>query len=145
MINFDYRNPTRVIFGKGSVEKAGSLIKEYQGTTVLLHFGGGSVKANNVYETVKKSLSAAGLNIVELGGVKPNPRLALVKEGIKLCREKKVDFILAVGGGSVIDSSKAIGVGVPYEGDVWDFYIDKAIPKKTLPVATVLTIAAAGS
>jgi len=145
MINFDYRNPTRVIFGKGSIAQAGALIKEYHGTTVLLHYGSGSIKTNTVYDSAKKSLSDAGLTVVELGGVKANPRLSLVREGIKLCREKKVDFILAVGGGSVIDSAKAIGVGIPYEGDVWDFYMDKAVPKKTTPVATILTIAAAGS
>ena len=145
MINFDYRNPTRVVFGKGTIAKAGPLVKEYHGTTVLVHYGSGSIKSNNVYDTAIKSLTAAGLSIVELGGVKPNPRLALIQEGIKLCREKKVDFILAIGGGSVIDSAKAIGVGVPYEGDVWDFFMDRAIPKTTLPVATILTIAAAGS
>jgi alcohol dehydrogenase YqhD (iron-dependent ADH family) len=145
MINFDFRNPTRVIFGKGAIAQAGPVIKSYKGSTVLLHFGGGSIKANGVYDAVKKSLAGAGLAVVELGGVKPNPRLALVREGIKLCREHKVDFILAVGGGSVIDSAKAIGVGVPYKGDVWDFYTDKATPAETLPVATVLTIAAAGS
>jgi alcohol dehydrogenase YqhD (iron-dependent ADH family) len=145
MVNFDFRNPTRIIFGKGTVANLGPLVKEYQGSSVLLHFGGGSIKANGVYDAVKKSLSGAGLRTVELGGVKPNPRLSLVQEGIKLCREQKVDFILAVGGGSVIDSAKAIGAGVPYEGNVWDFYIDKAVPKKTLPVATVLTIPAAGS
>jgi alcohol dehydrogenase YqhD (iron-dependent ADH family) len=145
MINFDYKNPTRIIFGKGTIPQAGSIIQQYGGTTVLLHFGGGSIKKNGVYDAVKKSLSAAGLGIVELGGVQPNPRLSLVQEGIKLCRENNVDFILAAGGGSVIDSAKAISVGVPYEGDVWDFYLDKAAPKKSLPVGTVLTIAAAGS
>jgi alcohol dehydrogenase YqhD (iron-dependent ADH family) len=145
MINFDYQNPTRVIFGKGTIAQAGSLIKEYGGSRVLLHFGGGSIKKSGVYDTVKKSLSQAGLEITELGGVQPNPRLALVREGIKLCREKKIDFILAVGGGSVIDSAKAIGVGVPYDGDVWDFYLGKAVPQKVIPIATVLTISAAGS
>ena len=145
MVNFDYRNTTRVVFGKDTIGKVGQLIKEYNGTKVLLHFGGGSIKSNNIYDTVKKSLAGAGLEVFELGGVKPNPRLALVREGIKICREKKVDFILAVGGGSVIDSAKAISIGVPYEGDVWDFYMDKAAPKKNLPVATILTIAAAGS
>ncbi|MDR0585843.1 MAG: iron-containing alcohol dehydrogenase [Treponema sp.] len=145
MINFDYKNPTRIIFGKGTIARTGSVIKEYGGTRVLLHFGGGSVKSNGVYDTVLKSLQAAGIEIVELGGVKPNPRLSLVREGIQICREKKIDFILAVGGGSVIDSAKAIGVGVPYEGDVWDFYAAGKTPKKSLPVATVLTIAAAGS
>jgi alcohol dehydrogenase YqhD (iron-dependent ADH family) len=145
MVNFDYENPTRVIFGKGSIPQAGSLIKEYGGSRVLFHFGGGSIKANGVYDAVKKSLAAAGLETAELGGVKPNPRLSLVREGIALCREKKIDFILAVGGGSVIDSAKAIGVGIPYDGDVWDFYSGTAVPKKTVPVATVLTIPAAGS
>ena len=145
MINFDYENPTRVVFGKGTIPQAGSLIKGYGGSRVLLHFGGGSIKANGVYDTVKKSLSEAGLEIEELGGVLPNPRLSLVRKGIALCREKNLDFILAVGGGSVIDSAKAIGVGVPYTKDVWDFYTGTAVPQKTLPVATVLTIAAAGS
>ncbi|GHV86230.1 NADH-dependent alcohol dehydrogenase [Spirochaetia bacterium] len=145
MINFDYQNPTRVVFGKGTIPQAGQLVKEHGGSRVLVHFGGGSIKANGVYDGVKKSLLAAGLEVVDLGGVKPNPRLSLVREGIKLCREKKIDFILAVGGGSVIDSAKAIGVGVPYEGDVWDFYTGTAVPTKCLPVATVLTIAAAGS
>jgi alcohol dehydrogenase YqhD (iron-dependent ADH family) len=145
MVNFDYQNPTRVVFGKGTVAGAGALIKEHGGSRVLLHFGGGSIKKNGVYDTVKKSLSQAGLEVVELGGVQPNPRLALVREGIKICREKKLDFILAVGGGSVIDSAKAISVGVPYEGDVWDFYLGKLVPSTSIPVATVLTISAAGS
>ncbi|MDR0402436.1 MAG: iron-containing alcohol dehydrogenase [Treponema sp.] len=145
MINFDYKNPTRIIFGKGTIVQTGSVIKEYGGTRVLLHFGGGSIKGNGVYDEVTKSLKAAGIEIVELGGVQPNPRLSLVREGIKICREKNVDFILAVGGGSVIDSAKAIGVGASYEGDVWDFYAAGKVPQKTLPVGTVLTIAAAGS
>ncbi|MCL2069839.1 MAG: iron-containing alcohol dehydrogenase [Treponema sp.] len=145
MVNFDYQSPSRVVFGKGTVSKAGSIIKEYGGSKVLLHYGGGSIKKNGVYDTVKKSLEQAGLEIFELGGVQPNPRLALVKEGIKLCREKNVDYILAVGGGSAIDSAKAISVGIPYDGDVWDFYTGKEVPQKAVPVATVLTIAAAGS
>ncbi|MDR2144503.1 MAG: iron-containing alcohol dehydrogenase [Treponema sp.] len=145
MINFDYKNPTRIIFGKGTIVRAGPVLKEYGATKVLLHFGGGSIKSNGVYDTILKSLRDAGIEIVELGGVQPNPRLSLVREGIRICRENKVDFILAAGGGSVIDSAKAIGVGVPYEGDVWDFYAAGKIPQKTLPVATVLTIAAAGS
>ena len=145
MINFDFQNPTRVVFGKGTIPQTGSLIKEYGGTRVLLHFGGGSIKTNGVYDAVIKSLTQAGLEIVELGGVQPNPRLSMVRKGIDLCREKKLDFILAVGGGSVIDSAKAIGVGVPYSGDVWDFYMDKAVPEKCVPLATILTISAAGS
>lgn len=145
MINFDFRNPTRIVFGKGSVGKVGALVKEYKGTRVLLHYGGGSIKQNGVYDAVVASLEAAGLETVELGGVVPNPRLSLVRKGVELCRAKKVDFILAVGGGSAIDSAKGIGVGVPYAGDVWDFYIDKAVPAASLPVATVLTLPAAGS
>jgi alcohol dehydrogenase YqhD (iron-dependent ADH family) len=145
MVNFDFRNPTRVIFGRGTAEKAGALIKEYGGHKVLFHYGSGSIKTNGVYEAVKKSLSGAGLEVVELGGVRPNPRLSLVREGIRVCREQKLDFILAAGGGSVIDSAKAIGVGVPYQGDVWDFYTGQAQPPITLPVAAVLTIPAAGS
>jgi alcohol dehydrogenase YqhD (iron-dependent ADH family) len=145
MVNFDYQNPTRVVFGKGTIPRVGALLKEYAASKVLLHFGGGSIKANGVYDAVRKSLAAAGIEAVELPGVKPNPRLSLVKEGITLCRDHKIDCILAVGGGSVIDSAKAIGVGVPYQGDVWDFYTGKALPKKALPVAVVLTIAAAGS
>jgi alcohol dehydrogenase YqhD (iron-dependent ADH family) len=145
MVNFDFKNTTRIIFGKGTVEKAGPVIKDYKGSKVLLHFGGGSIKKSGLYDKVKKSLASAGLEVVELGGVVPNPRLSLVKEGIKICREKNLDFILAVGGGSVIDSAKGIGVGAVYDGDVWDFYTDKASPKKTLPVATILTLPAAGS
>ena len=145
MVNFDYKNPTRIVFGKGSILQAGSLIKEHGGSKVLLHYGGGSIRKSGVYDTVVKSLTQAGIEFTELGGVQPNPRLALVKEGIKLCREKKVDFILAVGGGSVIDSAKGIGVGIPYDGDVWDFYLGTAVPLKNIPVATVLTISAAGS
>jgi alcohol dehydrogenase YqhD (iron-dependent ADH family) len=145
MVNFDFGNPTRIIFGKGTLEKLGSLIREYGGARVLFHFGGGSIKANGIYDGVKKSLAGAGLAVTELGGVRPNPRLSLVREGIGICRDKQIDFVLAVGGGSVIDSAKAIGAGVPYQGDVWDFYTGKAEPKATLPVATVLTIPAAGS
>ncbi|MDR3336436.1 MAG: iron-containing alcohol dehydrogenase [Treponema sp.] len=145
MVNFDFKNTTRIIFGKGAVENAGPVIKDYKGSKVLLHFGGGSIKKSGLYDRVKKSLASAGLEVVELGGVVPNPRLSLIKEGIKICREKNLDFILAVGGGSVIDSAKGIGVGAVYDGDVWDFYTDKASPKKTLPVATILTLPAAGS
>ena len=145
MVNFDFKVPTRIIFGKGTVEKLGPVIKEYGGKNVLLHYGGGSIKANGCYDAVKKSLASSGINFVELGGVVPNPRLSLVRKGIQACRESNIDFILAVGGGSVIDSAKAIGVGAVYDGDVWDFYTDKAQPEKTLLVATVLTIPAAGS
>ena len=145
MVNFDFRNPTRIIFGKGTVEKLGSTIKECGGSKVLFHYGSGSIKTSGLYDKVKKFMASSGLEVVELGGVVPNPRLSLIQEGIKICREKKIDFILAVGGGSVIDSAKGIGVGTVYDGDVWDFYTDKAKPVKTLPVATILTLPAAGS
>lgn len=144
MENFEFYSPTRIIFGRGTEEKVGELTKEY-GTKVLLHYGGGSIKKYGLYDKVVKSLQDAGVDFIELGGVQPNPRLGLVKEGIKICRENDIDFILAVGGGSVIDSAKAISLGVPYEGDVWDFFMGKALPDKNLPVGVVLTIPAAGS
>ncbi len=144
MINFTFQNPTKIIFGKGSEQKLGAEIRR-RGQKALVHYGGGSVKQNGVYDKVIASLNAAGVSYIELGGVKPNPRLSLVYEGIRLCREQGVDFVLAVGGGSVIDSAKAIAVGVPYEGDVWDFYAGTAEPESALPVGTVLTLAAAGS
>ena len=112
---------------------------------VLLHYGGGSIKKYGLYDRVIKSLKEAGIEVFELSGVLPNPRLSLVNEGIRICRDNDINFILAVGGGSAIDSSKAIAVGVPYEGNVWDFYDGTREPEKALPVAAVLTIPAAGS
>jgi len=144
MDNFTFRNPTKIIFGKGTESTVGMETAKY-GKKVLLHYGGGSIMKSGLYDRVVASLKAAGLAYVELGGVQPNPRLELVHRGGKLCRDEGVDFILAVGGGSTIDSAKAIAMGVPYEGDVWDFYAGKAAPKRALPVATVLTIPAAGS
>jgi alcohol dehydrogenase len=144
MDNFVFRNPTRILFGKGMEQQAGAQTALHA-KKVLLHYGGGSVKKSGLYDTVVASLEAAGVSHVELGGVQPNPRLSLVHEGVRLCRENGVEMILAVGGGSVIDSAKAIAMGVPYEGDVWDFYAGKATLEKALPVATVLTIPAAGS
>lgn len=144
MNNFTFQNPTKIIFGKNTVQLVGKETKKY-GKKVLLHYGGGSIKKSGLYQQVVDSLNEAGVDFVELGGVQPNPRLTLVHEGIKLCRDEKVDFILAVGGGSVIDSAKAISIGVPYEGDVWDFYSYKKSPKEALPVGVVLTIPAAGS
>ncbi len=145
MINFEFYNPARIVFGKGVESQVGALVKRH-GAKVLLHYGGGSIKRTGVYDKVVDSLRAAGVNFVELGGVKPNPRLSLVREGIRLCRAEGVDFILVVGGGSAIDSAKAIAAGALYEGDVWDYYIDadKAL-EKALPIGVVLTIPAAGS
>ena len=144
MDNFQFYSPTEFVFGKGTENEAGRYVRKHGGTNVLLHFGGGSAVKSGLLGRVKSSLEAAGIAYTELGGVKPNPRDTLVYEGIKLCREKKIDFILAVGGGSVIDSAKAVAMGVPYEGDFWDFYSGKD-PEAALPVGTVLTIAAAGS
>lgn len=144
MINFEYKNPTKIIFGRDAEANLGQEILKY-GEKVLLHYGGGSIFKNGIYEKVTKALQEVGIEYLELGGVQPNPRLSLIEEGIKLCRENQIDFVLAVGGGSTIDSAKGIAVGVPYEGEVWDFYIGKAEPVSTLPVGVVLTLPAAGS
>ena len=121
------------------------LVKQYGGTKVLIHYGGGSARRYGLLDKVEQMLNDAGIDFVELGGVVPNPLLSKVKEGIGLCCREGVDFILAVGGGSVIDSAKAIAYGVPYEGDVWDFWDGKAVPQACLPVGVMLTIPAAGS
>lgn len=145
MENFQYYTPTQVVFGKKSEEKVGNLIKKAGCKKVLVHYGSGSVKKTGLLDRVTGSLEAEGISYVTLGGVVPNPRLSLVYEGIEICKREQVDFILAVGGGSVIDSSKAIGYGVANEGDVWDFYAKTRTPKACLPIGVVLTIAAAGS
>ena len=145
MKDFTYYAPTRIVFGKESEEKLPLLIQQYGGKRVLVHYGGGSAKRSGLLDKVFTMLDDAGIAYVELGGVVPNPVLSLVKEGIDLCQKEKVDFILAVGGGSVIDSSKAIGYGVGYDGDVWDFWDGKAVPQSCLPIGVVLTIPAAGS
>lgn len=144
MDNFSFYAPTYFAFGKDSENEAGKLVKRFGGSKVLLHFGGGSVIRSGLLDRVKRALDAAGVAHIELGGVQPNPRSGLVYEGIELCRKEKVDFILAVGGGSTIDSSKAIAAGTVYEGDFWDFYQGKEI-ERALPVGVVLTISAAGS
>lgn len=144
MNNFEFYSPTCFVFGKETEAKAGELVKRFGGSKVLIHYGGGSVVRSGLLDRVKKSLEAEKVPYTELGGVKPNPRSGLVYEGIELCKKENVDFVLAVGGGSVIDSAKAIAAGVVYDGDFWDFYQGKWI-EKALPVGTVLTIAAAGS
>lgn len=145
MINFEYYNPARIIFGKGVENQVGKEVARY-GKRILLHYGGGSIKRNGLYDRVVASLQAEGLFFVELGGVQPNPRLSLVRKGIELCKEHNVDFILAVGGGSTIDSSKAIAAGVCCKEDIWEYYLNenKQI-EGALPVGVVLTIPAAGS
>lgn len=144
MNNFTFYSPTYFVFGKNTENEAGHYVKRFGGTKVLIHYGGGSVVRSGLLDRVKASLDKENISYVELGGVQPNPRSGLVYQGITLCREEQVDFILAVGGGSAIDSAKAIAAGVPYEGDFWDFYEGKPVTK-ALKVATVLTIAAAGS
>ena len=145
MKDFNFYAPTRVVFGRESEEKLPQLIQQYGGGKVLVHYGGGSARRSGLLDKVEKMLTEAGIAFVELGGVVPNPLLSKVKEGIELCRKEKVDFILAVGGGSVIDSAKAIGYGVGYPGDVWDFWDGKATPQSCLPIGVMLTIPAAGS
>ena len=144
MNNFTFYSPTYFVFGKDEETRVGHYVKRFGGTKVLIHYGGGSVIRSGLLDRVKASLEAESIPFVELGGVMPNPRSGLVYAGIELCRKENVDFVLAVGGGSAIDSSKAIAAGVPYAGDFWDFYMGKPITK-ALPVATILTIAAAGS
>lgn len=144
MNNFQFHSPTEFVFGKGTENKTGYYVKKYGGTNVLLHYGGGSAVRSGLLDRVKQSLDEENITYTELGGVQPNPLDTLVYKGIEICRQMKIDFILAVGGGSVIDSAKAIAMGVPYKGDFWDFYSGKS-PQAALPVATVLTIAAAGS
>ena len=143
--DFTYYTPTKVVFGEGSIPKTGKLVKEYGGHKVLLHYGGGSVIRSGLLDRIKASLAAEGLTWVELGGVVPNPRLSLVYEGIRLSRAEDVDFILAVGGGSVCDSAKGIAYGLAYDGDVWDFYLKKETIRAIAPLGVVITIAATGS
>ncbi len=144
MDNFNFYSPTYFSFGKDAEMGAGALVRRFGGSKVLIHYGGGSVVRSGLLDRVKTSLTAENIPFVELGGVKPNPRSGLVYKGIELCKKENIDFVLAVGGGSTIDSSKAIAAGVVYEGDFWDFYSGKYI-EKALPVGTILTIAAAGS
>ena len=144
MENFTFYSPTFFVFGKESENQAGEYVKKFGGSKVLIHFGGKSAKASGLLDRVEVSLKASAIPFVELGGVKPNPRDTLVYEGIELCRREGIDFILAVGGGSVIDSAKGIAAGVVYEGDFWDFYCGKKV-EKALPVGVVVTISAAGS
>lgn len=145
MENFVYYTPTKVVFGKETEKQVGTLVKERGGKKVLVHYGSGSVVRSGLLDRVFDSLKETGIAYVSLGGVVPNPRLSLVREGIELCRKEGVDFLLAVGGGSVIDSAKAIGYGVANGGDVWDFYEKKRTAEACLPIGAVVTIAAAGS
>lgn len=145
MNNFEYYTPTKVVFGKNTESQVGALVKEQGCKKVLVHYGSGSVKRSGLLDRIFASLTEAGVEYTELGGAVPNPRLSLVYQGIELCRKEGVDFVLAVGGGSAIDSAKGIAYGVPYEGDVWDFYGKKLPISAALPIGVVLTLAATGS
>ncbi|MCK1994249.1 iron-containing alcohol dehydrogenase [Peribacillus muralis] len=144
MENFTYKNPTKVIFGKNQLDSLKSEIPSY-GNKVLLVYGGGSIKKNGLYENVIEALKEIDAEVHELSGVEPNPRISTVRKGVDLCKEHHIDFVLAVGGGSVIDATKAIVAGAKYDGDPWDLVIKKAPVEAALPFGTVLTLAATGS
>ncbi|TVY10010.1 iron-containing alcohol dehydrogenase [Paenibacillus cremeus] len=145
MNSFRFYNPTQIIFGEGTADTVGQQLASVGAKSVLLIYGGGSIKKSGLYDRVIKQLQEIGAKVVELPGVEPNPRVSTVRKGIELCRSENVDFILAVGGGSVIDAAKAVAVGVPYEGDVWDFLMRKAEIRGALPLGAVLTLSATGS
>ena len=145
MFDFKYYTPTKVLFGKNTEDKVAELIQEFGGKKVLIHYGGGSVIRSGLLQRVTDQLDKAGIKYVKLGGAVPNPHLSLVYEGIELCKKEGIDFLLAVGGGSAIDSAKAIGYGVMNDGDVWDFYDYKRTVKGCMPLGVILTLAATGS
>lgn len=145
MENFIYYTPTKVFFGKEEEKQIGSILKEFQATNILLHYGKGSVIKSGLLSKIKKSLDEVQIKYFELAGVEPNPKLSLVEKGVKLVKEKGADFILAIGGGSVIDSAKAIAAGACVEHSPWEFSIHKTSPKRTLPLGVILTLAASGS
>lgn len=144
MQNFDFQMKTRIIFGKDTIKNLKEVLKgRYK--NILIHYGGGSIKKSGLYDEIIDILQEIDINYYDLGGVEPNPKLSLVNEGIRICREKNIDLILAVGGGSAIDSAKSIGIGAKYDGNVWDFFTGKKIVEDTIPVGVVLTFPATGS
>lgn len=145
MLNFTYYAPTKVHFGKDTHKEVGKIIREYGFKTIMMQYGQSSIKKSGLYDEVMQSLTQNGIKVIEMGGVEPNPKLSFVKEAIKVAKENSVEMILAVGGGSVLDSSKYTATGAKYDGDVWDFPTRKATPKDGLPVGCILTISAAGS
>lgn len=145
MLNFTYYCPTLIEFGKDTQQQVGDLVKRFGGTKVLLHYGGKSAESSGLLAQVRASLKASELEFVELGGVQPNPRLDLVYQGIDLARQEQVDFVLAVGGGSVLDSAKAISMGIPYDGDVWDLFETRGPIEEVTPLGTIITLPATGS
>ena len=145
MLNFTIHTTTEIVFGRDIEGQIGPKLKEIGAHRVLVHFGGSSARSSGLLDRVEKSLFDAGLSFIELGGVSPNPKVGMVRKGVELCKREGIDFILAVGGGSVIDSAKGIGMGVATGRDPWEFAATGAAPEKTLPIATVLTLAASGS
>lgn len=145
MRNFEIFNPTYFVFGRDTQSRTGELVKRFGGTKVMIHYGGGSVVRSGLLQQVKDSLDAAGIPHVELGGVQPNPRSGLVYEGIEICKREGVDFLLGIGGGSAIDSAKAIAAGAVYDGDFWDIFMGKVPYTKALPIGCVLTLPATGT
>ena len=145
MINFDFYSPTKIFFGKDRENEVGKIIKNYGFKKILLHYGQNSIKKTGLYDKVINSLNQAGVNYIELSGVEPNPKIELVRQGVELVKQEQVDFILAVGGGSVIDSAKAIACGAKVDFDPWLFNLHKEIPKDALRVGVILTLSAAGS
>lgn len=145
MLDFIYNAPTKVFFGKDKEKEVGKIIKDYGYKKIMIQYGKGSVKKSGLLDRVISSLKESGIEYVEMGGVEPNPKLSFVRNAVKVAKEEKVELILAVGGGSVIDSSKSTALGAKSDCDVWDFHMGKAIPKDALPVGCILTIAAAGS
>jgi Uncharacterized oxidoreductases, Fe-dependent alcohol dehydrogenase family len=145
MLDFTFYNPARIIFGKQSLSSLGEMLEKYDANCILLHYGGGAIKKNGIYEKVIGIIKESGKQFVELGGVMPNPRISLVREGIKMCHDNNVDFILAVGGGSVIDSAKAIAAGAKYNGDIWECFMESKRVDDAIQIGVVLTIPAAGS
>jgi alcohol dehydrogenase len=142
--NFTYYNPTKLIFGRGEIEKLRKEVPKY-GKKVLLVYGGGSIKKNGLYDQVIDMLNDINAEIFELSGVEPNPRISSVRKGVNICKQEGIEFLLAVGGGSVIDCTKAIAAGSKYDGDAWDLVIKKAPVLDALPFGTILTLAATGS
>ena len=145
MLNFVYHTPTKVYFGKGTQKNVGEIIKGYGFKTIMMQYGKDSIKKSGLYDEVMASLKENGINVIEMGGVEPNPKVSFVREAIKRARDGKAEMILAVGGGSVIDSAKSTAAGALYDGDVWDFPAQKKVPEKALPVGCILTHSAAGS
>jgi len=144
MLNFDYSIPTKIFFGKNKIDELANQVKNY-GSKVLLVYGGGSIKKSGLYNKITDILNKNNISFWELSGVEPNPRISTVKKGIKLCKENKIELILAVGGGSTIDCSKVIGAGYYYSGDAWDIVVNPSKINKVLPIASIVTLAASGS